>query len=342
MRSSAVRSSTMATGRSMPPARWSTTSSTPRRGGAYVRATSSTSIRCSSSQRLVSVTNRSNAAAPLTRPRIGWCSSGTPANDSTIAARSPVLRPSKNRTVGTRSSSRSRMCTVTGAVNSSGAHGISRAPVPAVEARVVARVPGLPQSGRAQVPVGSDLAGDVAQVVPEVVEGGAPPEPVAVVYAMDDEAGPEHDGVGNHRVVVRVGVLLDVEVLLDDAPGVGEEGPLGADRVAELLEGVVLVGRDRGDLRVRDVDLRKVRGELEVLLVLLGAVVAAREREDHRVVALDLAELARQVLVVGQFVVRERGAGCDVRAHGLSLGRGRAGAPSAPRRRSRRRWGTAG
>src|SRR4051794_20148054 len=112
-----------------------------------------------------------------------------------MAAMSPVLTPSKNRTMGTRSSARSRMCTATGAVNSSGAHGISCAPVPAVEARMVARVPGLPQPGRAQVPVGSDLAGDVAQVVPEVVDGGAPPEPVAVVDAVDDEPGPEHDRV---------------------------------------------------------------------------------------------------------------------------------------------------
>ena len=79
-----------------------------------------------------------------------------------------------------------------------------------------------------------------------------------------------------------VGVLLDVEVLLDDALGVGEERPLGADRGAELLERVVVVGRDRGDLRVGHGDLRIERGELEVLLVLLRAVVAAREREDQR------------------------------------------------------------
>jgi hypothetical protein len=42
--------------------------------------------------------------------------------------------------------------------------------------------------------------------------------------------------VRDHRVVVGVGVLLDVEVLLDDALRVREEGPLGADRLAELLE----------------------------------------------------------------------------------------------------------
>jgi hypothetical protein len=62
--------------------------------------------------------------------------------------------------------------------------------------------------------------------------------------------------VRDHRVVVGVGVLLDVEVLLDDALRVREERPLRADRVPELLERVVLVGRDRRDLRIGDVDLR--------------------------------------------------------------------------------------
>ena len=65
---------------------------------------------------------------------------------------------------------------------------------------------------------------------------GAPPEPVAVVDAVDDEPGLEHERVRDHRVVLGVGVLLDVEVPLDDAPRVGEERPLGADRGAELLE----------------------------------------------------------------------------------------------------------
>jgi hypothetical protein len=124
--------------------------------------------------------------------------------------------------------------------------------------------------------------------------------------------GLSHERVRDHRVVVGVGVLLDVEVLLDDAPRVGEEGPLGADRGPELLERVVLVGRDRGDLRVPDGDPRIERGELEVLLVLLRAVVAAGERQDQGIVALQLAEPPRDVLVIGQLVIGERAAGCDV------------------------------
>ena len=72
--------------------------------------------------------------------------------------------------------------------------------------------------------------------LPEVGDRRATPEPVAVVDAVDDEPRLEHERVRDHRVVLGVGVLLDVEVPLDDAPGVGEERPLGADRRAELLE----------------------------------------------------------------------------------------------------------
>ena len=115
--------------------------------------------------------------------------------------------------------------------------------------------------------------------------------------------------VRDHRVVLGVGVLLDIEVPLHGAVRVGEERPLGADRGAELLAGVVVIGRDRRDLRVGDGDLRIERGELQMLLMLLGAEVAAGEREDQRVVALYLAEPAHGVRVVGQLVVGEHAAG---------------------------------
>jgi hypothetical protein len=78
---------------------------------------------------------------------------------------------------------------------------------------------------------------------------------------------------------------------------------------------VVGVGRDGGNLRVGHGDLGVVGGELEVLLVLLGAVVPAGEGEDQGVLALNLAEPARKVLVIGQFVVVEGAAGGDVAAH---------------------------
>jgi hypothetical protein len=79
---------------------------------------------------------------------------------------------------------------------------------------------------------------------------------------VDDQPRLEHEGVRDHRVVLGVGVLGDVEVLLDRPPGIGQEGPRGADRCAELLQRVVLVGGDRDDLGVGHRDLRVVGGHL--------------------------------------------------------------------------------
>src|SRR5215203_4734122 len=222
---------------------------------------------------------------------------------------------------------------------SGGARACCGPPVPAMEGRPVARVPGLAEAAYAEVPVGADLGADRAQVAPEVDERGAAPEPVAVVDAVDHKPRLEHERVRDHRVVVGVGVLLDVEVLLDDALRVGEKRPLGTDRGAELLKRVMLVGRDRGDLGVGDGDLRIVGGELEVLLVLLGAVVATREREDQGIVALKLAEPPGDVRMIGQLVVRERAAGRDAGAHrGSPLCRpGRLSARRAAGRRRCRR-----
>jgi hypothetical protein len=134
--------------------------------------------------------------------------------------------------------------------------------VPAMKLRELAGVPRLVKPGDTQIPVGTYLKGHSAQVMAEVFGRGPAPEPVTVVDAVDQQPGLEHQRVRDHRVVCRVGVLRDVEVLLDGALRVGEECPLGADRRAEFLKRVVIVGRDRGDLGVGDGDLGIERGEL--------------------------------------------------------------------------------
>ena len=54
-----------------------------------------------------------------------------------------------------------------------------------------------------------------SQVVPEVNDRGPAPEPVAVIDAVDNETRLEHECVWNHWIVLGVGVLRDVEVLLN-------------------------------------------------------------------------------------------------------------------------------
>ena len=93
---------------------------------------------------------------------------------------------------------------------------------------------------------------------------------------------------------------------------------MGADRGAELLQRVMVIGSDGDDLGVGNGDLRVIRGELQMLLVLLRAVIAPRQREDQRVVALELAQPSHRVGVIRQSVVREGSARSDIRTHGMT------------------------
>src|SRR5206468_3093167 len=92
----------------------------------------------------------------------------------------------------------------------------------AIRPEVVA-LAGLPlfaQAGLAEVPIGPDLLEDRPEVPAKVLGRRPAPIPVAVVDLGDAKARSQDQGVRRHRVVVRVGVLGDVEILLDDALGV--------------------------------------------------------------------------------------------------------------------------
>src|SRR5580700_10957416 len=158
--------------------------------------------------------------------------------------------------------------------------------VPPVETREVTRIPCLAESRSAQLPVWADFARHGAQIVPKIDDRWTSPEPIAVIDAVDHEARLEHERMRDHRIVLGVGVLLNVEILLNRSVGVRKEGPLGSDGRTEFLQSMVIVGGDRGDLRVRHRDPRVERGEFQMLLVLFWTKVAARERKDERIVAL--------------------------------------------------------
>src|SRR5215472_7692858 len=113
--------------------------------------------------------------------------------------------------------------------------------IPPVERREISRIPCLAESRSAQIPVRTDFPRHGAQVVPKIDDRRPTPEPVAVIDAVDREARLEHERVWDHRVVLGIGVFLDVEVLLNLPLRVGEEGPLGADRRTELLKSMMIV-----------------------------------------------------------------------------------------------------
>ena len=91
-----------------------------------------------------------------------------------------------------------------------------------------------------------------------------------------------------------------------------------ADRATELVGFEDVVGGDRDDLRVGDGDLGIQGSQRTVLLMIFRSVVSARKDKDHRVIALQFRQFSPLPCVIGQFVIRERGAGNDVCAHGGS------------------------
>src|SRR5580700_8470930 len=101
--------------------------------------------------------------------------------------------------------------------------------VPSVETREIPRIPCLAESRFAQIPVRADFTRHGAQVVPKIDDRGTPPEPVAVIDAVNHEARLEHERMWDHRIMLGVGVLLNVEILLNRSVGVRKEGPLGSD-----------------------------------------------------------------------------------------------------------------
>src|SRR5271166_1896723 len=136
--------------------------------------------------------------------------------------------------------------------------------------RMILGIPRVTQPGCGQIPVRPDFAGHLAQIAAQVLERRSTPEPIAVVDGVDHQPGLEHERVRDHRVVAGIGVFLDLEILLDLAPGVGKKRPLRADRGPELVGFEDVVGTDRHDLGVGDCDLRVVGGQLQVPLVVLG------------------------------------------------------------------------
>ena len=176
-------------------------------------------------------------------------------------------------------------------------------------------IPVGPHLGIAEVPVGPDAACHRAEVLPQFVGRGPSPEPVAVVDRVHLEPRLEHQRVRDHRIVVGIGVLLDVEVLLHDATRVREEQPLCTQGVPPFVRLQEVRRRDGDDAGVRHRALRMHLDHQLVLLEVLGTVVPAREDEDHRIPALHLAEPVALTIVSGQLVVREGRAGNDVRPH---------------------------
>src|ERR1700738_2729270 len=101
------------------------------------------------------------------------------------------------------------------------------------------------QFGPGNVPVRTAFLQQSTQVLPKLFGGRSAKKPVAVVELEYNETRFEDDDMRNHRIVLRVRVLGDVEILLNLASRIGQKGPMSADAGAVLIGRKHVVGTDR-------------------------------------------------------------------------------------------------
>src|SRR3954470_19064250 len=89
-----------------------------------------------------------------------------------------------------------------------------------IEARLVAFRPGGSLIGAVDTPIGTATLQHGAHIHAELLDGWPSEEPVAGVGLIDTQTGLEHHGMGDHRIVIRVGIFSDVQVLLHRPAGV--------------------------------------------------------------------------------------------------------------------------
>jgi len=160
-----------------------------------------------------------------------------------------------------------------------------------IEEFLAALLPRSFELGRCDVPVRAAFLEDRAEVLSEVFRGRPTEEPVAVVDLVNDKAGFEHNHVGDHGIVKRVGVFGDIEIVLDTAPRVREERPVGTDSAAIFIRLGDIVGADRDQPAIGNLEFTMELNQPFRLSAVLGSVTPAAEDEDHGVVSLQVGEL---------------------------------------------------
>jgi hypothetical protein len=157
-----------------------------------------------------------------------------------------------------------------------------------IEEFLAALLPRSFEFGRRDVPVRPALPGNGTQVLAEIFKSGPAEEPVAVVNLVNDKTGFEDNHVRDHGIVDRIGVFGDVEIFLDDAPSVGEEWPVGTDSAAIFIRLCDIVGADRDEPAIGNLELTMELNESCGLPAVLGAETSAAEDENHRMLSLQL------------------------------------------------------
>src|SRR4029077_12629487 len=137
------------------------------------------------------------------------------------------------------------------------------------------------QFGSGDVPVRTAFPQHNTQVLPKLFDGRPAKKPVAVVDLEYNETRFEDDDMRDHRIVLGVRVLGDVEILLNLASRIGQKGPMSADAGAVLIRRKHVVGTDSDQAGVTNFHLVVKLDQALGLAQVLRAVSSAAKHRDH-------------------------------------------------------------
>jgi hypothetical protein len=92
--------------------------------------------------------------------------------------------------------------------------------------------------------------------------------------------------VWDHGIVVWIGVLGDVQVFLDFAPGIGEKGPVRTDSGAEFIRLGYVVSADRDQAAIANLKLPVELNKAFVLPAVFWAKTSPAKNENHWMLSL--------------------------------------------------------
>jgi hypothetical protein len=162
-----------------------------------------------------------------------------------------------------------------------------------IEEFLAALLPRRFEFSRRNVPVGTAFLKNVTEILAEIFNRRPAEEPVAHVNLIYDEAGLEDDRVWDHRIVAGVCVLRDIEILLNDAPRIGQERPVSADSAAKFIGLSDIVGADRDQSAISNFHLTMELNETFVLAPIFGTEAPAAENDNHWILSLQFGSLRR-------------------------------------------------
>src|ERR1700722_2707531 len=98
---------------------------------------------------------------------------------------------------------------------------------------------------------------------------------------MNDQTWFEDNHMGNHRIVDRISVFGNIKIFLDNTAHIGEKRPVSADAAAIFIRLRDVVGADRDEPAIGNLEFTMKLDQPFSLSTVLWAEPSTTEYEDH-------------------------------------------------------------